>query len=1086
MPRRALLALLLFGMMAVGVRAQASALAYVLSNGAAQLTIFDLATRTAPRSLPTGVEPAVLLIHPNNRLAFVSNAADNTVTFFDLRQEQVLATVPTGTLPGDMVLARDGKTLYVANEGTNDVTVIDVVSHSVVTTIAVGTTPVALNVSPDGRTVYAVNFDSASVSLIDTATNSVRNSLAVGSQPNQFALSPDLRSGFVVNTASNTVTQVDLASETVAQTILVGTNPVSIAFSPDSSTIYVINRGTNTVSVVRLQPVTQTVRTIPVGNSPVAMALTSDGLFGFLTNSGSNTVSVIDIRVGTVEDTIQLPTGSQPFAITLDPNENFVFVTNLGSNTVSVIDANTDAVLGPPVVVGQAPTQFSFLNAPSLFALQPASGLTGGTTVLAGEGFLPDSVVFFGTDTATSQFVEHDSLRATVPQLSSGPVNVLVRNPDLSTTDTASFNVVLAPTIAAGGVTPSQGPTISVNETQVSIAGSGFQNGALVSFGASVATVLAQGTTSITVTLPPGPPGTVDVAVVNPDGTRAVMSNAFTYIAPSDALPVLQVSDTSVQFVARSDETRLLNQSLGVMNYGSGSLNWTANVALTKAAPTNWLSVNPGTGGAPQTLVVRADPTGLPAGDFTGKVFVTANTNQVVVNVTLTILPTTSTDLVLPHLADGGGLFITTLVLVNPNDADAHATLLFRDDDGLPLRLHFADGQSGSLLNLTVPARGARFLPTDGSSVAVAVGSAEISSDLPIGGTAIFRQRVAGRPDFEAAVALVAPASKLVLSADDVAGFASGVAVMNPNDQTKTVRLRIRDAAGPLFGQVLREVLPHGHFSHVLRDLLPTVVGRRTTVEISSTDGSPLAAVGIRANSTGALTTLPVENPSTPSTQSFLAQVADGTESFSFRTTFLVFNPANFSASTRMDFFDDSGAAFVLGFVNGPTGSSLPFPIPPVALLAADTNAANNSVRSGQGRVTSDLPVAGTAVFRQQVSGRPDFEAAVPLAQPAADVLLLVDNLPGFNTGVAVGNAGAQAATLTLTFRDETGVVVAQTPLFLAANGHSAFILKNLMSATDLRRGVLEIVAPAGATVSAIGIRAQDSGALTTLPVLPR
>ena len=119
-------------------------------------------------------------------------------------------------------------------------------------------------------------------------------------------------------------------------------------------------------------------------------------------------------------------------------------------------------------------------------------------------------------------------------------------------------------------------------------------------------------------------------------------------------------------------------------------------------------------------------------------------------------------------------------------------------------------------------------------------------------------------------------------------------------------------------------------------------------------------------------------------------------------------------------------------------------------------------------------------------SGRPDFEAAVPLAQAAADVLLLVDNSPGFNTGVAVGNASSQAGTLTLTFRDENGAVVAQSPLALAANGHSAFVLKTLMPATDLRRGVLEIVAPAGITVSAVGIRAQDSGALTTLPVLPR
>lgn len=1061
-------------------RLEASALAYVLSNGANQVSIFDLTTRSAPRSLSTGAQPAELLIHPNNRLAFVSNSAGNTVTVLDLRQEQVLATVNAGTIPGALLLSRDGKTLYVANEGSNDVTVIDVLSHDVVATIPVGITPVALNLAPDGRTVYVVNFDSGTVTLIDVPAHVVRGQLTVGSKPNQFALSPDLRFGYVVNTLSNNVTQIDLSTNVVLQAIPVGTNPVNIAFSPDSSTLFVVNRGSNTVSVVQVQPVVRAVRTIAVDSSPVALALTSDGFFGFLTNSGSSTVSVIDTRAGAVVDTVQLPTGSQPFAVALDPDENFVFVTNLGTNTVTVLDANTDAILGSPIV-GQAPTQFSFLNFPILSQLRPTSGLPGGTIVLEGEGFLSDSAVLVGGTSGSSQFIEHDRLRATVPQLGLGTYSVLVRNPDASTTDLISFTVVSAPTIAAGGVAPSQGPVFG--GTQVTIAGTGFQLGVRVSFGGSLATVVSQGSTSVVVNSPPHPSGPADVAVVNPDGTRTVLSGGFTYAEATD--PILQVNDSTVQFVARRGETRLLTQNLAVTNLGTGPTTWFASVILPNSAPTSWLSTGSNSGTIPSTLLVRADPNGLPTGTYTGSINVVLATSNVLVNVTLTILETTDTNLFLSHLADGGGLFTTTLALMNPNDNPANVSVNFRDDDGQPLRLTFTDSQRGSTLNVIVPPRSARFLQTDGSSLVLTVGSAQVTSDLPLGGSAIFRQRVAGRPDFEAAVLLVQGASKLFLSADDTTGFASGLAITNPNYAHLAVRMRIRETSGLLLGEVRRDLQPFGHFSAVLRDLLPSVVGRRTTIEFTALNGSPLTAVGIRANETGALTTLPVIDPYTPAPQTFLAQVADGRDTSSFRTTFLVFNPANFSLNAQMDFFDDNGNPMNLGFVDGSSGTTVLFPILPVGLLTAETNAASTSIRQGFARVAAALPVAGTALFRQRVSGRPDFEAAVPLVPAASDVLLVVDNTTGFSSGVAIGNALDQLISVTLTFRDETGALVAQTNQTLTAHAHTAFVLRTLMPASDRQRGALEVESSAGA-VTVLGIRAQDSGALTTLPVIPR
>ena len=179
--------------------------------------------------------------------------------------------------------------------------------------------------------------------------------------------------------------------------------------------------------------------------------------------------------------------------------------------------------------------------APTITDISPATGSQNGGTVvtLTGTGFLANASVKFGGTAATNvSVVSATSITATTPAHAIGKVDVLVTNTDSkSGTLSQAFTYVLpGPTV--GAVAPATGP--STGGTPVTIAGTGFQSGATVTFGARPATnVTVVSATSITAVTPLGPATeqlAVDVTVTNPDALSGVGSGAFTYTVPAVAV----------------------------------------------------------------------------------------------------------------------------------------------------------------------------------------------------------------------------------------------------------------------------------------------------------------------------------------------------------------------------------------------------------------------------------------------------------------------------------------------------------------------------------------------------------------------
>jgi hypothetical protein len=231
------------------------------------------------------------------------------------------------------------------------------------------------------------------------------------------------------------------------------------------------------------------------------------------------------------------------------------------SRTTTTLTVTAPAHAAGPVNVvvtnGDAQTAtlaaaFTYVAPPSLTGVTPSSGPSaGGTSVtLAGSGFVPGpggSVVTFGGAAATVTSGTGFTLVATTSAHAVGQQPVIVTNPDgQSATLAAGFTFVAPapgptdPTIT--GVSPPSGPT--AGGTSVTLTGTNFVNGGVVTFGGVAGTVVGPVfTTQLTVSTPVSQPaGPVDVTFLNPFTTQvASIQLAYTFVAPTPVIEGLSM-----------------------------------------------------------------------------------------------------------------------------------------------------------------------------------------------------------------------------------------------------------------------------------------------------------------------------------------------------------------------------------------------------------------------------------------------------------------------------------------------------------------------------------------------------------------
>ncbi len=176
-------------------------------------------------------------------------------------------------------------------------------------------------------------------------------------------------------------------------------------------------------------------------------------------------------------------------------------------------------------------SDFEVLIPPRIDGFSPLSGKTGDLIAIEGFDFSTVTSVKFNGVGADFTFVSNTALTATVPAgTTTGPITVVgSKGTGKSEIDFIITNPAI-PVLAE--VTPRYGST--AGNSEVTIVGSSFANGATVKFGtASALSVTYVDATKVVVLSPPQSAGVVSVEVTNPDGQVGMLENAFTYVVPS-------------------------------------------------------------------------------------------------------------------------------------------------------------------------------------------------------------------------------------------------------------------------------------------------------------------------------------------------------------------------------------------------------------------------------------------------------------------------------------------------------------------------------------------------------------------------
>lgn len=199
-----------------------------------------------------------------------------------------------------------------------------------------------------------------------------------------------------------------------------------------------------------------------------------------------------------------------------------------------------------------------------------------------------------------------------------------------------------------------------------------------------------------------------------------------------------------------------------------------------------------------------------------------------------------------------------------------------------------------------------------------------------------------------------------------------------------------------------------------------------------------------------------------------------------WQTTINILNMDAGDVSFRLVFRTSEGQPWSVPLEGRGSANSFEFSIRRGQSLAIVTGE-RSSLDQGWARIEVDccFALAGFAVFRQRVAGRPDFEAVVPFSRPSGTSFLLFDNTAGFTTGLSLANGyPATASSLTIRARDAEGNPIATSTVVLAADGRNVSALPALLPETAGRRGSIEI-SSAGA-FGVLGLRFADGGSFTS------
>ena len=214
-----------------------------------------------------------------------------------------------------------------------------------------------------------------------------------------------------------------------------------------------------------------------------------------------------------------------------------------GPASVGTVDVSVTNLDGKNGILPRGFSYESGSRAPSLVAVEPASGSILGRTkiTLSGYQFKPGMTVLVGDAACTSpSVVSEDSATCFTPAHSVGVVTIVATNPDglkASLSQKFTYTDTRGNPLSVTAVTPAMGPVSGGG--RLLIEGAGFQIGASVLIGnEECVSVIVESANRLSCTVAPQELGSKDVVVINSDFGMGILSNGYRYVEPPSLLSV--------------------------------------------------------------------------------------------------------------------------------------------------------------------------------------------------------------------------------------------------------------------------------------------------------------------------------------------------------------------------------------------------------------------------------------------------------------------------------------------------------------------------------------------------------------------
>jgi hypothetical protein len=198
-------------------------------------------------------------------------------------------------------------------------------------------------------------------------------------------------------------------------------------------------------------------------------------------------------------------------------------------------------------------------------------------------------------------------------------------------------------------------------------------------------------------------------------------------------------------------------------------------------------------------------------------------------------------------------------------------------------------------------------------------------------------------------------------------------------------------------------------------------------------------------------------------------------------TTLFLTNTSMLSESLNLNFFGESGDTRQVTLLGAGAVNSVTTTLAPGQTVVYETTNAG-ALDVGWASVTlgtTNNRITGFAIFRYRAEGAPDSEAIVNLGNTVdQSLVMLYDQMNGFNTGLALVNPGATPVTLNAAIRDVSGTTIGTATITLPPYSHQASFISERFPITANQRGSVVIDGTAGFSV--LGLRFNPSGTFTS------